>query len=137
MSRQQQAFSIQDEHRRLEGMYGDCDGKDWIVDVESYYVRKPRNFVSKLKTSEIEKDVVAHMIRHIAAVLRGRGRERKQVRRVTFVVFARNPTATRASTKRFNYGKHRNGTVWKREKSTGRFARFSKREREVLRKRQT
>jgi hypothetical protein len=129
------ADQLEYDHKHLIGTYGDCDGKDWIAEVESYYMKKPSGYRSKVRMADhIPKDVQDHVVLHIAAALSKRKAPR--VRRLTLRDFIRNPLVQRVQTQKFYFEKvhYQRGysEVVKRDKKSGRFAPFSQREKAQL-----
>jgi hypothetical protein len=127
------ADQLDRDHQKLLGAYGDCDGKDWIEEVEAFYVKKPAGYRKKLTMADwITKEVRDHAILHIALML-SKLPGRRKARRFTLRSFFWSPREQKAQTRRFYYEKYsRKGgrlEVVKRDKKTGRFARRSKRER--------
>ena len=132
MSLQKLLADLADEHEALE----EGHPSPFMRQMELYYLAHPAGFRGKIMlASWIDRASRKHMIAHVAAGLAREAAARKRERRVSFAVFARESAAKKAQTKRFVYGKHEDGTVWKRSRKTGRFTRFSQREKEVLRKR--
>ena len=143
MSQRYRLMQVQDdidyEHRRLEGIYGDCDGKDWIAEIESYYTKKPAGYRAKIRLADhISKEVQDHIIMHVAfAISRV---PRKRYRQLTLRDFLSNPTADRVQTRKFYFEKvrfvnkqhHEVKYVVKRDKATGRFAPFSEKEKRTM-----
>ena len=128
---QRLAAGLEAEHEDIEA----GQGSPYITSMEAYYSSKSAGFRGKIMlASWIPRSVRVHMINHVQFVLNRRAAGRRKVRVIAITTFARDPNAKRAQTKRFNYGKRQNGTVWKRDKKTGRFVRFSKREREVFKR---
>lgn len=127
---QMQSRRILDEHFQITAE----ESSPFVEQMENYYLANTPGFRGKIMiASWIPRSVRVHMINHIQAVLQRRTMERRHAAKVTFAVFVRTPEAKSAQSKRFRYGKHVNGTVYKQDRRTGRFARFSQREREVLR----
>ena len=132
MSQQQkQVRNLQEEHVDLES----GQTSPYLTRMEQYYLSHAAGFDGKIMMADwIPMKARRHMVEHVRAMLRQRAGGNRKVKRMAFKVFVSDPAAKSASTKRFHYGKHKNGTVYKQDRRTGRFVKFSKSERAVIRK---
>ena len=117
------------EHQETEA----SQASPYLTDMEAFYERNPAGFSGKIMLALwIPNEVRHHMIAHVRAYLIAKSKSKKRTKRIAFRQFAKDQNIKKASTPRFNFGRHKDGTLWKQDKRTGRFARFSKSEREAI-----
>ena len=105
----------------------------YIEEMEEYYFRKPKGYAMKVRFADwIPKHVRMHIIRHVRVLFLAYGGGGKKTRRIKFREFARSRDYQKAESFKYVYKKKANRQMIKRSKETGKFSKFSQREREAI-----
>jgi hypothetical protein len=130
LSRQASISDYVDKLLREHDELVDRESSPVIEYIEAYYKSHPDGWLAKVKlATHIPASARNHIVDHLQAYFAQRRRPARP--RASFNDFATG-RIPRAQTRRFQFGRRKNGALFKQDKRTGQFAPFNQRERRAI-----